>query len=99
MGDGLGDGLGVGEGAGFGSFFSFGAGSEPDGENDASSGGSATETGVTADGADPFESLLPVVFPIANAAPKATSAATTAMAMSLPWVIRGTSCAACWSPG
>jgi hypothetical protein len=74
----------LGAGAGSGAFFSFGAGSDPDGENDASSGGSATLTGVTADGADAFDELPPVALPIPNAAPNATTAATTAIAMSLP---------------
>jgi hypothetical protein len=74
----------LGAGAGLGSFFSLGAGSEPDGENDAISGGSATLTAVTADGAAALEPSPPVALPAAKAAPNASTAATAAIAMSLP---------------
>jgi hypothetical protein len=85
-----GPGAGVAAGAAF--FFGFGfgftgAGSAPDGENDASCGAAATWTGLTAEGAAVV--LVPALaLPIPNAAPKATSAATTPMAVSLPGVIR-----------
>jgi hypothetical protein len=58
-------------------FFAFaGAGSEPDGVNAATCGAAGTLTGVTADGAAVLL-LLTVAFPIPNAAPNATIAATT----------------------
>jgi hypothetical protein len=73
--------------AGFGFFFCFCDGSEPDGENEASCGGSLTAIGVTADGAAAFESFDPVALPIANAAPNATTTAATAMAAKRPCVM------------
>jgi hypothetical protein len=80
---------------GFGGFFC--EGSEPEGLNEASCGGAATEIDLTADGAAVFF-VPPLALPIPNAAPNATSAATTPMAASLPGVIR-TSCEASRSSG
>jgi hypothetical protein len=37
--------------------------------------------------------------PMPNATPKATTTAATAIAAKRPWVIRGTACGACSSPG
>jgi hypothetical protein len=101
--DGVGVAAGVGalEGAGAAFFFAFGgfflAGSEPDGEYATSAGAGATWIGLTADGAAVLL-LLPLALPMPNAAPKATSAATTPMATSFPGVIR-TSSLGCWSLG
>ncbi len=82
-------------------FFGFGgflrAGSEPEGLYATSCGGGATCAGVTAEGAAVFLDP-PLALPIPNAAPKATRAATTPMAASLPAVIR-TSSWACWNRG
>jgi hypothetical protein len=80
---------------GFGGFFC--EGSEPEGLNEASCGGAATEIDLTADGAAVFF-VPPLALPIPNAAPNATSAATTPIATSLPGVIR-TSCEASRSSG
>jgi hypothetical protein len=88
----VGDGVGLGVGDGVDFFFFglggfFGDGSEPDGENDASCGGGATWIDFTADGAAVFL-VPPLALPIPNAAPNATSAATTPMAATLPALIR-----------
>jgi hypothetical protein len=85
----VGDGVGEGDGVAF--FFGFGGcfwdGRLPDGENDANCGAAPTCTGLTADGAAVFL-LPPLALPMPNAAPNATSAATTPIAASLPVVIR-----------
>jgi hypothetical protein len=71
---------------------SFGAGSEPEPENDAISGLLATSTGVTADGAAASSPPPPVALPAANAAPNARTTTATAMAAKRPGLIgRGTS--------
>ena len=80
---------------GFGGFFR--AGSEPDGLNATTVGAASTCTGFTADGAAVFFDP-PLDLPIPNAAPNATSAATTPMAASFPAVM-GTSSSACWNRG
>ena len=73
-------------------FVSLGAGSDPDGENEATSALAATSTGLTAEGAAASFSPPPVALPMANAAPKAITTAATAMAAKRPGVIvRGTS--------
>jgi hypothetical protein len=59
--------------AGF--FACAGAGSAPDGANAATCGGAGTLTGVTADGAVWLEPAA--ALPMAKAAPKATTAATS----------------------
>jgi hypothetical protein len=95
------DGAGVGvDGAGelplellgFGSFFCFWDGSEPDGENDVSSGAAPTLTGVTADGAAALSSFFAVALPMPNATPNATTTAATAIAAKRPAVMRPGRC-------
>jgi len=68
-------------------FVFFGAGSEPVGANEATSGPPATWTGVTADGAAASFSPPPVALPAAKAAPKASTMAAAAMAAKRPGVI------------
>jgi hypothetical protein len=76
-------------GFGFGFFW---AGSEPDGAYATTCGAAATWAGLTAEGAAVF--LLPLLaLPMPNAAPNATSAATTPIAASLPVVM----CTSSWA--
>jgi hypothetical protein len=90
------DGVGVGVLAGAlgagAAFFGFGfgffcAGNDPDGVYDTTCGAAATWAGFTADGAAAFLLLPPLALPMPNAAPNATSAATTPMAASFPVVM------------
>jgi hypothetical protein len=84
--------VGDGEGAGEERFARFGAlrfacfGMAPEAVNDTSFG-VATLTGVTADGADAFSLPPPAALPMPNAAPKATTTATTAIAAKRPGLI------------
>jgi hypothetical protein len=83
---------------GFGCFGFTGAGSDPDGVNDANWGAALTWTGVTAEGAA-VALLLEPAFAIPNAAPNATTAAATPIAASFPAVIPSTTSWASPSPG
>jgi hypothetical protein len=100
----VGVGVGVGEAgvgvllAGFGRFGLTGAGSAPDGVNEASCGAALTWIGVTADGAAVVLLLEPALA-IPKAAPNATTAAAAPIAASFPGVIRGTTSWASSSPG
>src|SRR3954470_6166449 len=99
VGAGVEDGAGVDAGLlGFATFFFFlgffCAGSEPDVLYEVKVGGGATFAGVTADGAA-VVLVPPLALPIPNAAPNATSAATTPMAMSFPEVMCTLSLASC----
>jgi hypothetical protein len=73
----------------FGFFGLIGAGSDPDGVNDANWGAALTWMGVTAEGAAVVLLLEPALA-IPNAAPKATTAAAAPTAAARPAVIRGT---------
>jgi hypothetical protein len=96
--------VGVGEAGvgvlfdGFGCFGFTGAGSDPDGVNDASCGAALTWIGVTADGAAVVLPLEPALA-IPNAAPNATTAAAAPIAASFPAVIPSTTSWAWSSPG